>query len=131
MPGISLLTYIAGGAGIVLLLALGVQTYRVSDAQRRLAEANNIVIRLQDNNATLTGNQQRLQLSLDEQNKAVDAAKAEGDMRAKAADDELARVRGTLTARNRLLADQIAARTVPQGVEVCRAALDEARRPNQ
>lgn len=120
---------VAGGT-LLLLAGIGVQTYRVSDAQRRLAETEKTVIRLQDNNATLIGNETRLKGSITEQNAQIQALKAEGETRSKAAMEELTRVRNTLTARNRSLVAQLAVRMPPPGVDVCVAALAEARSPN-
>lgn len=129
-PLMSTVGYVALGSLAAALIFGGIQTYRVSEAKRVLAEEQKTVIRLQDNNATLTANETRLKNSITDQNGRIEALKVESETRSKAAMQELNRVRQTLTARNRTLVAQLATRMPTPGVDVCVAALAEARSPN-
>jgi|SRR5580765_4826022 len=131
--------YAAGGVGLILIILLGVQTYRLTDTERLLAEAKTLSVRLTDNNKTLTDNQKMCQAEIDFQNAQVrDAAaklkaandKATADAQ-KAADSLRGATKkaGQTQAQLRMFLSE--AMASEPTILACTAALNDGRRVDQ
>lgn len=132
---------IASIVGAVSLLALGglwayerveiaLKNHEISVRDDLIGKDNDTIMALRRDNATLAGNARDLQKALDDQNAAVLKLQADGLARQAAADAALKQL-ASARATAKTLADQIVMRLPPPGVDVCVAALDAARHPDQ
>lgn len=125
--------YILGALSLALALTWGVEEFRINLLRTDVVKAMLVVERLNNNNKTLTDNQNACQKALDEQNKALDVSREANRVTTEKAQQAAKDASGaTADAAKRLqdLRVQLATSTAPLSMmQACTMALDEARRP--